>query len=65
MPDEFYLGACHRPKHRDGARRFASDTPQVLYWAYISEFDRVMWKNSCMIPYAQPMKTQKKIINQN
>jgi len=33
------LGACHRPKHRDGARRFAADTPQVFYEAYISDLD--------------------------
>jgi len=28
---KFFLGACQRPKHRDGARRFAPDTPQVFY----------------------------------
>ena len=30
--------SIHRPKHRDGARRFASDTPQVYIRAYISDF---------------------------
>ena len=40
-----FLGACQRSKHRDGARRFVRKphsrhpkTPQVFYWAYISEF---------------------------
>jgi len=34
--ERFYLGACQRPKCRGGARPLAADTPQVLYWAYIT-----------------------------
>jgi hypothetical protein len=36
----------HRPKHRGGARHFASDTPQVFFWAYIFAF---IWIQECHI----------------